>query len=146
MQKVTMGVLGSLAVALLAGCSTTGGEVPRFQQVLKDTTGQDGRACVQERDIRGYGVLDHDVVSIDGRRHYYLATLLPGCHDVGTSPRAAFEERFTEVCGGGMHKMYTSGDHCTIRHLFEFEDREAAFEAHEKAVEAYERAKEEASQ
>lgn len=146
MQKVTMGVLGGLAVALLAGCSTTGGEVPRFQQVLKDTTGQDGRACVQERDIRGYGVLDHDVVSIDGSRHYYLATLLPGCLDLGTSPRAVFEERFTEVCGGGMHKMYTSDDHCTIRHLFKFEDREAAFEAHDKAVEAYERAKEEASQ
>lgn len=142
MQKVILGLVGGLAVALLAGCSTTEGETPRFQQVLKDTTGQDGRACVQEKDIRGYGVLDYDVVSIDGRRNYYLATLLPGCHDVGTSPRAAFEERFTEVCGGGMHKMYTSGDHCTIRHLFEFESREAAFEAHEKAVEAYKEARE----
>lgn len=146
MQKATLGFMSGLAMALLAGCSTTNGDAPRFQQVLKDTTGQDGRACVQERDIRGYGVLDYDVVSIDGRRNYYLATLLPGCHDVGTSPRAVFEERFTEVCGGGMHKMYTSGDHCTIRHLFEFEDREAAFEAHQKAVESYKEAREKAAQ
>ncbi|WP_347332121.1 DUF6491 family protein [Marinimicrobium locisalis] len=146
MQKATLGLMGGLAVALLAGCSTTGGDTPSFNQVLKETTGQNGRACVREDDIRGYGVLDHDVVSIDGRRNYYLATLLPGCNDVGTSPRAAFEERFTEVCGGGMHKMHTSGDHCTIRHLFEFEDREAAFEAHKKAVESYKEARESASQ
>ena len=127
----------ALLIGLLAlgGCATQEGSVPNLSSVLLDTSGQNGRACVQQRDIRGYGVLDGDVISIDARRGYYLATTLPGCNNLGTAPRAAFEERFSEVCGGGMHKLYTGDDQCTIRHMFEFEDRQSAFKAHQKAIE-----------
>jgi len=114
-----------------------GGSAPPFYKVLAETLEENGRACVRHSDIRGYGVLDHDVISIDARRAYYLATVMPGCNALNTSPTALFEERFSEVCGGGMHKLYTGGDHCTIRQIFEFDSREAAFEAHGKAVEAY---------
>lgn len=132
-----MAVLIAVLSTGLTACATTDGDVPPFNEVLAETIGQNGRACVRHSDIRGYGVLDHDVISIDGRRRYYLATVMPGCNALDTSPSALFEERFSEVCGGGMHKVYAGGDHCTIRQMFEFENREAAFEAHRKAVEAY---------
>lgn len=128
-------LLISLGLAgLLSGCATGDGSLPAFHQILQETTGQNGRACIRHSDIRGYGVLDQDVISIDGRREYYLATVMPGCHSLGTSPRALFEERFSEVCGGGRDKVYIQDDHCTIRQIFEFEDREAAFAAHQKAM------------
>lgn len=121
----------------LAACATTENKVPPFNKVLAETIEQNGRACVRQNDIRGYGVLDYEVISIDGRRNYYLATVLPGCNALETSPAALFEGRFSEVCGGGMHKVYAGGDHCTIRQMFKFENREAAFEAHRRAVERY---------
>jgi len=124
-------------VAALSACTTTGESVPSFYDVLAETAGQNGRACVRQNDIRGYGVLDHEVISIDARRNYYLATVLPGCNALDTSPAALFEERFSEVCGGGMHKVYVRDDHCTIRQMYEFESREAAFAAHRRAVERY---------
>ena len=133
-------------LAALSACTTTGESVPSFYDVLAETAGQNGRACVRHSDIRGYGVLDHDVISIDGRRNYYLATVMPGCNALDTSPSALFEERFSEVCGGGMHKVYAGGDHCTIRQMFEFENREAAFEAHRNAVERYDALREAAEQ
>ncbi len=86
------------------------------------------------------------MISIDGRRNYYLATVMPGCNALDTSPSALFEERFSEVCGGGMHKVYAGGDHCTIRQMYEFENREAAFEAHRNAVERYDALREAAEQ
>lgn len=133
-------------LAALSACTTTGESVPSFYDVLAETSGQNGRACVRHSDIRGYGVLDHDVISIDGRRSYYLATVMPGCNALDTSPSALFEERFSEVCGGGMHKVYAGGDHCTIRQMYEFENREAAFEAHRNAVERYDALREAAEQ
>lgn len=133
-------------LAALSACTTTGESVPSFYDVLAETAGQNGRACVRHSDIRGYGVLDHDVISIDGRRNYYLATVMPGCNALDTSPSALFEERFSEVCGGGMHKVYAGGDHCTIRQMFEFENREAAFEAHRNAVERYDSLREAAKE
>lgn len=136
MKRIFNLALGGLVVSLSA-CSSVNGSAPVFHEVLSDTVEQDGRACVRQSDIRGYGVLDHDVISIDARRNYYLAMVMPGCHALGTSPAAIFEERFSEVCGGGMHKVYTGDDHCTIRKMFEFESREAAFEAHQNAVDAY---------
>ncbi len=130
-------LLAALGLAVfVSACSSIGGSsVPRFHQILKDTTGQDGRACIRHSDIRGYGVLDEEVISIDARREYYLATVLPGCHALETSPRALFEERFSEVCGGGRDRVHVEDGHCTIRQIFEFENREAAFEAHRKAIE-----------
>ncbi len=136
MKRVMTGIAVVLSAGL-AACTTTGKDVPPFHKVLSDSVEQNGRACVRHSDIRGYGVLDHEVISIDGRRKYYLATVMPGCNTLDTSPSALFEERFSEVCGGGMHKLYTDNDHCTLRQMFEFENREAAFEAHRKAVERY---------
>lgn len=123
---------------LLAGCGVFGERsTPSFYDVLQEEAGQNGRACVRQSDIRGYGVLERDVVSIDARRNYYLATMLPGCNALSTSPRALFEGRFSEVCGGGRSTVRAGGDECTIRQIFEFDDREQAFEVHRNAVETH---------
>lgn len=132
--------------ALLTGCGTFSSSSPQFHQVLRDTAGQNGRACVRQSDIRGYGVLERDVVSIDGRRNYYLATLQPGCNALSTSPRALFEGRFSEVCGGGRSRLKVGGDTCTFRQIFEFDNRDAAFEAHQQALETFQQLREEDSE
>ena len=124
---------GLVLAAVLIGCSST---MPNISSTLLDTTGQNGRACIDTSDIRGYGVLDQDVISIDARSNYFLATVLPGCNDLATSARAMFSSRFYEVCGGGMDHLRTSDDNCTIRNIFEFESREEAFIAHDAAMAA----------
>lgn len=143
MKKIITLIGGAI---LLSACATTE-EVPRFHQILFDTAEQNGRACIRQRDIRGYGVLERDVVSIDGGRQYYLATVLPGCQALQTSPSALFEGRFSEVCGGGRDRVVTEGDdHCTIRHIFKFESREAAFETHRAALERQDELREAAAE
>lgn len=123
-------------VVLVAGCATNP-DAPSFYQVLSEAADGNGRACVDQRDIRGYGVLDEGVISIDGRRNYYLATVMPGCNALESSPRALFEGNFSEVCGGGGDRLRTDDEHCSIRQIFEFEDREAAMKVHGEAVERY---------
>ncbi|MDQ2075199.1 DUF6491 family protein [Marinimicrobium sp. ABcell2] len=136
-------VLSAGMVLVLSACGLFGREeVPTMSNALLETTGQNGRACVRSTDIRGYGVLKHDVMSIDGRRNYYLATMLPGCQAMGTTPRAGFESDFGEVCGGGRGTVHIGGEECTIRHLFRFDNRQEAFAAHEQAVELRREARE----
>lgn len=125
-----------LTLGLLGACAHNGSSTT-FDQVLKETADQDGRACLRQRDMRGFGVLKQDVVSLDGRRDYYLATLTPGCHALQTSPGALFEGDFRELCGGRQDKVRTEDEHCTIRHIYRFDDRDSAFEAHRAALERY---------
>lgn len=125
-----------LVIFASSGCTTTEkASVPSVSDLLLERTQQDGRACITVQDIRGYGLLDDDVVSIDAGRHYYLATVRPGCRDLATSTRAAFKQRFSEICGGGVDKIFTRSDYCTIRQIFEFKDRNSAFAAYNNALE-----------
>lgn len=119
---------------IISSC-TSNPSLPRFDTMLQESTGQNGRACVRKSDIDGYGVLKHDIVSIDGGRKYYLATLMPGCMDIQTSMAALFAGRFIEVCGGSNDRIVTREESCQIRQMFEFESREAAFEVYESLVE-----------
>ena len=125
MKRLTI-LFITLSAAVLASCASVGEGAPKVDNMLQEMTGQNGRACVRQGDIRGFGVLDNNVVSIDGTKKYYLATVLPGCHDLQMSMRAAFKGGFGEVCGQTTNKIVTNGDHCVIRHMFEFENREAA--------------------
>ncbi|MBU2885532.1 hypothetical protein KO507_07135 [Gilvimarinus agarilyticus] len=125
-----------VASAISLGCSTsTKPAAPSMTTALLEVTQQNGRACVQVNDITGYGVLERDVISINARgNHYYLATVRPGCFDLGISPNALFDDHFGDVCGGGVSRLRTGDSHCQIRSVFEFEDREQAFTAHDDAL------------
>lgn len=121
-------------VLILASCSSLGVNLPSHDELLRAETEQDGRACVRQRNIRGYGTLDDDVISISssGKKRYYLATTFMNCNSLLTSFKAGFKGDFFEVCGGRNDKIITSDEACSIKSIFEFENREDAFAAFEK--------------
>lgn len=131
MKILAISSLITLSLALLSCAANQ--NVPNYNELLGDVTGQNGRACVRTSDIDGYGVLSGDVISIDGGFNYYLATVLPGCMDLNTSIAAMFSSDFGEVCGQSMDRMYTGGDQCTINRMYEFENRGEAFAAYNQA-------------
>lgn len=134
-MKISYSLIVSPMFAFLLSCSTTQSSLPQFDSMLMEASGQNGRACVRANDIDGYGALNHKVLSIDGGRKYYLATLMPGCNTVETSMSALFAGGFGEICGGGRDKIVTRDDHCQIKHMFEFENREAAFTLYNELAE-----------
>jgi hypothetical protein len=118
-----------IAFLSLVSCISLGVNLPSYDKLLKAQTEQDGRACVRQRNIRGYGMLDDNVISINvgGRNPYYLVTILYQCNSLQTSFSAGFKGDFLELCGGGRDKILTSDESCPIKSIFEFESREEAF-------------------
>ncbi|MDO3384423.1 DUF6491 family protein [Gilvimarinus sp. SDUM040013] len=137
MNYLSTAAIASALIVGLSSCATQDSKSSvNISTALLETTGQNGRACVRASDIQGFGVLKDDVLSIDAfGNEYYLATVMPGCTDLGLSARGMFEERFGDVCGGGMNRVKTGSSHCRIRHIFEFKTREQAFAAHDTALE-----------
>lgn len=122
------------AFYILVSCSSFGINLPSYDKLLLAETEQNGRACIRQHNIRGYGMLDNDVISIDGRgkNSYYLVTTWLRCHSLQTSFSAGFKGDFSELCGGGRDKIITSEESCPIKSIFEFESREDAFATFEK--------------
>lgn len=121
----------------LVSCSSLHVNLPSYDELLRAETEQNGRACVRQHNIRGYGILDDDVISIDarGKNSYYLVTTWLKCHSLQTSFSAGFKGDFFELCGGGGDKILTSEESCPIKSIFEFASREEAFSTFEKANE-----------
>lgn len=130
-------ILSLAAAVALSGCATT--DLPSMADMLRDATEQDGRACVRESDIDGYGVLENDVISIDGGQDYYLATVLPGCNNLALSVGLMFSDNFGEICGQRGDEVRTDRDICQIHQVFEFDNREDAFEAFNEVMNIRER-------
>ena len=122
---------GALYTVVLASCASTGAPVATQ---LRDVTGQNGRACILKSDIKSYGVLKNNVVSINGVRKYYLATVLPGCTDLQTSARAMFSGKFGSVCGQTSDSITTRGNRCTIGQIFQFDNKDQAFDTYNSIV------------
>ncbi len=128
----------SLCVALLLGaCATSGNAPPSPQEIdaaLAEITGQNSRACVRQIDISGYAALNDSVVSVSAkfRKHYLMVTMYR-CPAMESGAHALFEGAFTEFCGGGRDSIATAGGRCPIQSVYEFENRQEAFDAHDKA-------------
>ena len=133
-MKVFKYGLTIMAFLSLVSCTSLGVNLPSYDKLLKAQTEQDGRACVRQRNIRGYGMLDDNVISINvsGKHSYYLVTTLYQCHSLQTSFSAGFKGDFLELCGGGRDKILTSEESCPIKSIFEFESKEEAFATYEK--------------
>ena len=127
--------LGIIALLSFVSCSNLGVNLPNYDDLLKAQTEQNGKACVRQRNIRGYGMFDNDVISINarGQNRYYLVTTLFRCHSLQTSFAAGFKGTFSELCGGGSDKIITSEGSCPIKSIFEFASREDAVAIFEKA-------------
>jgi hypothetical protein len=128
-MKVFKYCLTIIAFLSLVSCISLGVNLPSYDKLLKAQTEQDGRACVRQRNIRGYGMLDDNVISINvgGKNSYYLVTTLYKCNSLQTSFSAGFKGDFLELCGGGRDKILTTEESCPIKSIFEFESREEAF-------------------
>ena len=137
MTKYLIYIVTSGFVLGLMACSSMQTNLPDYDELFKAQTKQNGRACIRESDIDGYGVLEDNVVSMSGRRpnEYFLLTTLYHCQALTTSFQAAFVGGFSELCGGGRDKIFTGGDSCPIQSIFKFDSREHAFAAFDKATE-----------
>jgi hypothetical protein len=130
-------ILAAPAFAVfLSSCTTMGKDSPMLGSLLEDTTGQNGRACVTVSDIGGYGVLEDNILSIEGEdNEHYLATVTPGCEDLPTTARLQFSGDFGDVCGQAMDEIVMEDNRCTINQLFEFDDRDDAMDAYHATLE-----------
>lgn len=122
-------VSGLILLFSMSACSNLNVSVPSFDELLSTQTKQDGRACIRQNNIRGYGLLDDRVISVNasGPKRYYLVTTLLQCHSLRTSFAAGFNGRFSELCGGGRDSIITADEACPIKSIFAFESREEAF-------------------
>ena len=128
----------ALSVALVLGaCATSGNAPPSPQEInaaLVEITGQNGRSCVRQIDISGYAALNDSVVSVSAkfRKHYLMVTMYR-CPAMESTAHALFEGAFTEFCGGGRDSIATADGRCPIQTVYEFENRQDAFDAHDEA-------------
>ena len=122
--RYVMGLIG-LAIGCQACSFIKEPNVPKVASILKDESGQDGRACIRERSIRGWGA-QHHAIFVDTSDKYYLVTTLLRCGSLDTTANASFKGRFNKICGGRQDKIVTPDDVCIIQNIFEYEDREQA--------------------
>lgn len=131
------GFLATAALGLLTACATTSySPTPQeMDRVLSEITGQDGRACVRQGDINGFGTLSDGVLSVSDRfRGHYLMVARYRCPGLEMVTTAAFKGAFTEFCGR-RDSIATREGRCPIQSVYTFDNREAAFEAHTRAEE-----------
>ena len=134
-MKNSLLVILSFAALAVTGCASTAYQPnpAEMNSALRQITGQDGRACVRQRDIDGFGALSDTVLSVSDKfRGHYLMITRFRCPELATSLGAAFSGRFIEFCGG-RDSILAGGRSCPILSVFEFESREAAFEAMDAA-------------
>jgi hypothetical protein len=146
MQNIPV-FLKAMAVITLVSCSSSSVKIPSYDDLLKIQTEQNGRACIRQHNIRGYGVLEDDVLSINarGKNKYYIATTWLRCDSISTSFAAGFKGDFSEVCGGGRDSILTSEQSCSIKSIFEFSSREEALMYFKKAKETRQSLREKAN-
>lgn len=133
-MRVFKGCFAIIAFFSVVSCSSLGPKLPSYDDLLKAETEQNGRACVRQNDIRGYSLVDDDVISINarGQNRYYLVTTFFQCHSLQTSFAAGFKGSFSELCGGGGDKILTSEESCPIESIFEFKTKDDALASFEK--------------
>ena len=137
-MKNSLLVILSFAALAVTGCASTAYQPnpAEINSALRQITGQDGRACVRQRDIDGFGALSDTVLSVSDKfRGHYLMITRYSCPGMEVASRALFEGAFTEFCGQ-RDSITTRGGRCPILSVYTFENRDAAFEAHDQAIEA----------
>ncbi|AWB68086.1 hypothetical protein C2869_17390 [Saccharobesus litoralis] len=127
----------AIAAASLAGCELTDENtvsIPDLSATLANQTGQDGRACVDKGDIRGFGALNDRALFVDTMGDgYFVMTTLWSCYSLDTAFQVGFDSRSYQICGGRSDKILTSDEKCLVKQVFKFDDRKAAHQAVDKA-------------
>ena len=147
-MKYLQKIFAVSSIFCISACSSLVVNLPSNDKLLQEYTEQDGRECIRDSNIRGFGVLDDDVISVESRLRgeYYLMTTIYRCHSLGFSAQVAFVGNFAEFCSGGGDKIHTGEEACPINSIFKFESRELAFEAYEAISEKKKSLREELEQ
>ena len=105
----------SIFTLTLSACANSP-QLPKYDSLLAEQTQQNGRECIRSNEIRGYGVLDNEIISVESSRKnaYFLMTTLPGCHSINSSFKLAFVSRFGEICGNTASKV-VSDDNSSLK-------------------------------
>lgn len=142
LSRNAIAITSMVTVIAMSGCTNSSNDdsLPSVSNALADVSKQDGRSCIQTSRINGYAVNKDNVIAINTRGKYYLATTMYTCHDLDMASRALFDSRFSEACGGSSY-IVTRGTRCPIRHIYEFENRKEAFAALDQARKLVEEAK-----
>ena len=125
-----------LAMGLLAACAAQS-ERPTlsFDEALQQVTGQDGKTCIRDYDIDGFGAINDSVVSVSGRgREHFLVTTRFRCNTLSTAFKVNFSGDFSEFCHG-RDEIITREESCPVKHIYRFANREDAFAALDAAKE-----------
>ena len=126
-------IISSCVLITLAACSTqpsSSNSNASYAQAMNELSGQNGRACIRTRDIRGYGSESDNRLNINAGSKYYIAKTMYSCTNLDMAPNALFESRFSEACAGTSYIISRAG-RCPIQYIWEFDNREAAFTAHD---------------
>lgn len=95
-------------------------------------TEQDGKACIRQADINGYGVLDDYSITVDARgKKHYIVTTMYRCSTLNTGFQAGFDGDNFDFCPI-RDKIITIDQACPVKAIYEFESRQEAFDAYEK--------------
>ena len=142
-KPVLTAIASSLIVAVLTGCASSPANLPSYDELLKAETEQDGKTCIRQSDINGYGVLGNDIISVDARRKkHYLITTLYRCNSLNTGFQAGFDGNYFDFCPI-RDKIITIDESCPVKSIFEFDSRKDAFAAFEKVEAIRDEAREE---
>ena len=140
------GLVATIIVGVLLMACTNQKEQSQFsmEDALQQQTGQNGRTCMRLSDIDGYN-FDGRVITIDGGRRYYVGTTLMRCHEADMAVNMKFDGPGGDFCGSPNSTITTRDGRCTMKSLFEFGNRKAAFAAIETAKENIQQAQKEAA-
>lgn len=135
-------ITSAFLLTVLSGCATSPQNLPSFDELLKSETQQDGKTCIRQNDINGYGVLGNDIISVDARgKKHYLITTLYRCSTLNTGFQAGFNGSYFDFCPL-RDKIVTIDESCPVKSIFEFDSRDDAFAAFEKAKSVRDEARE----
>ncbi len=128
-------ILPILATAFTLGCSSYQSTIPSVNDLLAADTGQDGKTCIRQVDINGYGVLNDYAISVDtrGKKHYIVTTMYR-CPTLNTGFQAGFDGNRFDFCPI-RDRLITSDEACPVKAIYEFESRQQAFATFNQAEE-----------
>ena len=134
----------SIAIIIfLSGCASSNPPIPSYHELLLAETNQDGRECIRQGDINGYGVLDDELVSVDARRQeYFIITTLYQCTSLNSGFQAGFDGSFGDFCPL-RDRIITIDETCPIKGIFKFESKAEFTATFEKIKAIREQAREE---
>ncbi|MCZ6665982.1 MAG: DUF6491 family protein [Gammaproteobacteria bacterium] len=127
-----------MTATILVGCATSAPDQD-LDAEIREITGQDGRTCIENRQIKGFGEASEHTITIRGTGgRYYVLTMRGSCRHLRHSLDIALDPRDHELCGVRNDRIIVDGETCYVKSVFKFPGRDEAYLAIEDAEAAAE--------